>query len=193
MYKRQPLFIPWIVNVEVEEAAAEPFSHRLSRLRRRGKDDGALIAVGPRRLYKGYRRLYLADGNGVRPEGTRAAEPDEFLRGYLSLAFVVALGVLRLQPVLRQGEKGVYRELVETAQQRQLGHPRLEYLVYVDHADRFSVLYHDEGGYLPLFDNADRLDGEPFRSDDARVLRHRAGDGEFEPLKSLFFDEARCV
>ena len=62
---------------------------------------------------------------------------------------------------MREREEYVYRAPVEAAQQRQLRHPRFEYLVDVHHADGpVLVVDDDERRDLPLLDDAHGFDGE---------------------------------
>ena len=82
------------------------------------------------------------------PHGPPSAQRGELPGRYEPLTLVVALGVFRLELFMREREEYIYRAPVEAAQQRQLyrapveaaqqrqlRHPRLEYLVDVDHAD----------------------------------------------------------
>ena len=80
---------------------------------------------------------------------------------------------------MREREEYIYRAPVEAAQQRQLRHPRLEYLVDVDHPDGpVIVADDDERRDLPLLDDAHRFDRETVRAYDARMRRHRLRDRE---------------
>ena len=93
------------------------------------------------------------------PYGPPSAKRGELFGRYEPLALVVALGVFRLELFMREREEYIYRAPVEAAQQRQLRHPRLEYLVDVDHADGpVIVVDDDERRDLPLFDDAHRFD-----------------------------------
>ena len=80
---------------------------------------------------------------------------------------------------MREREEYIYRAPVEAAQQRQLRHPRLEYLVDVDHADGpVFVVDDDERRDLPLLDDAHGFDRKAVGAYDARMRRHRLRDRE---------------
>lgn len=78
------------------------------------------------------------------PYGPPSAKRGELFGRYEPLALVVALGVFRLELFMREREEYVYRAPVEAAQQRQLRHPRFEYLVDVDHADWPVLVVYDD-------------------------------------------------